>query len=184
MNAILKSLCIAGGSLVALGVLGFVGSYLAYSGQYTVPATTTDNPALPSRNIGGYRYHLEVFGLPTRPVVVVVHGGPGGDYRYLLPLQALSDEYQVVFYDQRGSGLSPRVPDEQLGFEQSVEDLDAVINSVSPHAPVRVVGHDWGATLAAAYLERHPEHVTHVVLAEPPFLTAERGNEWLEATRQ
>ena len=71
MKRIIKGLCIAVGSLLGLGLAGFVGSYLAYSGQYVVPATTTDDPALPSRNVGGYRYHLEVFGLPTRPVVIV-----------------------------------------------------------------------------------------------------------------
>jgi proline iminopeptidase len=181
MKPIIKGLCVAGGSLLGLALVGFVGSYLAFSGQYQVPATTTDDPALPSRNIGGYRYHLEVFGLPTRPVVVVVHGGPGGDYRYLLPLRPLSDEYQVVFYDQRGSGLSPRVADDQLGLDRFVEDLHGVVSSVSPHAPVRIIGHSWGAMLAAAYLDRHPEQVSHAVLAEPEFLTAERGNQWFEA---
>lgn len=181
MKPMIKGLCIAAGGLLGLGVVGFVGSYLAYAGQYLVPATTTDDPALPSRSIAGYRYHLEVFGLPTRPVVIVVHGGPGGDYRYLLPLRPLSDEYQVVFYDQRGSGLSPRVPENQLNLDQFVEDLHAVIGSVSPHAPVRLVGHSWGAMLAAAYLDRHPEQVSHAVLAEPAYLTAERGNQWFEA---
>jgi proline iminopeptidase len=184
MKRIIKGLCIAVGSLLGLGLAGFVGSYLAYSGQYVVPATTTDDPALPSRNVGGYRYHLEVFGLPTRPVVIVVHGGPGGDYRYLLPLRPLSDEYQVVFYDQRGSGLSPRVADDQLSLERYVEDLHAVIGSVSPHAPVRLVGHSWGAMLTAAYLDRHPDQVSHAVLAEPAFLTAERGNQWFTAVHR
>jgi proline iminopeptidase len=181
MKPIIKGLCIVGGSLLGLGLVGFVGSYLLYAGQYLVPATTTDDPALPSRSIGGYRYHLEVVGLPTRPVVIVIHGGPGGDYRYLLPLRPLSDEYQVVFYDQRGSGLSPRVAEDQLTLDHFVEDLHAVIGSVSPHAPVRLVGHSWGAMLAAAYLDKHPEQVSHAVLAEPAFLTAERGNQWFEA---
>lgn len=184
MKRITKALCIAGASMLALGLVGFVGSYLACSGQYAVPATTTDDPGLPSRNVGGYRYHLEVFGLPTHPVVIVVHGGPGGDYRYLLPLEPLSDEYQVVFYDQRGSGLSPRVGDAQLGLERHVDDLQAVIDSISPHAPVRLVGHSWGAMLAAVYLDRHPDRVSHAVLAEPAFLTAERANEWYAAVGQ
>ncbi|HWO12790.1 MAG TPA: alpha/beta fold hydrolase [Polyangiaceae bacterium] len=184
MNAVVKGICIAGAALVGSCAAVFVGSYLAYSGQYAVPATTLDDPALPSRSIGGYRYHLEVFGMPTMPVVVVVHGGPGGDYRYLSPLQALSDEYQVVFYDQRGSGLSPRVPAEQLSLGQAIDDLGAVIGSVSPHAPVRLLGHSWGAMLVAAYLDRHPEHVSHAVLAEPAFLTAERGRQWFDAIHQ
>ena len=183
MKRIIKGLCVAALGLLGLGLLGFVGSYLAYSGQYVVPATTTDDPGLPSRSVAGYRYHLEVLGLPTRPVVVVVHGGPGGDYRSLLPLRPLSEEYQVVFYDQRGSGLSPRVPDDQLSLDQYVEDLNAIIASISPHAPVRLVGHSWGAMLVAAYLDRHPEQVSHAVLAEPAFLTAERGDQWFESVR-
>lgn len=183
MKRIIKALCIVGAGLLGLGLLGFIGSYLAYSGQYAVPATTTDDPGLPSRNVGGYRYHLEVFGLPTHPVVIVVHGGPGGDYRYLLPLRPLSDEYQVVFYDQRGSGLSPRVAADQLSLDHYVEDLHAVIASVSPHAPVRIIGHSFGAMLAAAYIDRHPDQVSHVVLAEPAFLTAERGDQWFDAVK-
>jgi proline iminopeptidase len=181
MKPIYKWLVVAGAGLVSIGIGGFVGSYLAYSGQYVVPATTTDDPYLPSRSIAGYRYHFEVFGLPTRPVVIVLHGGPGADYRYLLPLKPLSDEYQVVFYDQRGSGLSQRVPDESLSFDQFVADLHSIVNVVSPHEPVRLIGHSFGAMLAAAYLERHPENVSHAVLAEPAFLTAERGNAWFTA---
>jgi len=166
--------------LLAVGSVGFVGSYLGFAGQFRVPATTIDDPSLPSRSIGGYRYHLEVFGLPTRPVVIVLHGGPGSDYRSLLPLEPLSDDYQLVFYDQRGSGLSPRVPDEQLNLDQFVEDLHGIVAATSPHGPVRLIGHSWGAMLAAAYLDRYPDTVSHAVLAEPAFLTAEQGNHWYE----
>ena len=180
MKRITKWLSVSAGGLVAVGLIAFVGSYLGFAGQFLVPATTTDDPALPSRNIAGYRYHLEVFGLPTRPVVIVLHGGPGGDYRSLLPLRSLSDDYQLVFYDQRGSGLSPRVPDEQLNLDQFVEDLHSIVSATSPHSPVRLIGHSWGAMLAAAYLERYPDTVSHAVLAEPAFLTAEQGNRWYE----
>jgi proline iminopeptidase len=180
MNRITKWLSVSLGGLLGLRLIGFVGSYLGFAGQFVVPATTTDDPSLPSRSIGGYRYHLEVFGLPTRPVVIVLHGGPGGDYRSLLPLQPLSDDYQVVFYDQRGSGLSPRVPDAQLTLDQYVADLHSIVTALSPHRPVRLVGHSWGAMLAAAYLDRHPDEVSHAVLAEPAWLTAEQGNQWYE----
>jgi proline iminopeptidase len=180
MNRIAKWLGVMLGGVLGVAVVGFVGSYLGFAGQYVVPATTTDDPSLPSRSVAGYRFHLEVFGLPTKPVVIVLHGGPGSDYRSLLPLKPLSNEYQLVFYDQRGSGLSPRVPDDQLTLEQFVEDLHGVVGATSPHGPVRLIGHSWGAMLAAAYLERHPDSVSHAVLAEPAFLTAEQGNQWFE----
>jgi proline iminopeptidase len=180
MMRITKWLSVSLGGLVAAGLIGFVGSYLAFAGQYVVPATTTDDPSLPSRSVGGYRYHLEVFGLPTRPVVILLHGGPGGDYRSLLPLKPLSDDYQLVYYDQRGSGLSPRVSDEQLNIDQFIEDLHGIVAATSPHGPVRLIGHSWGAMLAAAYLDRYPDTVSHAVLAEPDFLTAEQANHWYE----
>jgi proline iminopeptidase len=180
MKRIIKWLSVSLGGLVVAGLIGFVGSYLGFAGQYVVPATTTDDPSLPSRNIGGYRYHLEVFGLPTRPVVILLHGGPGGDYRSLLPLKPLSDDYQLVYFDQRGSGLSPRVADAQLSIDQFVEDLHGIVSATSPHGPVRLVGHSWGAMLAAAYLDKYPDTVSHAVLAEPDFLTAEQGNHWYE----
>lgn len=184
MNRITKWLGVSLGGLLGLGLVAFVGSYLGFAGQFVVPATTTDDPSLPGRTIAGYRYHLEIFGLPTRPVVIVLHGGPGGDYRSLLSLEPLRDDYQVVFYDQRGSGLSPRVPDEQLTLDQYVEDLHAIVSAVSPRRPVRLVGHSWGAMLASAYLERYPESVSHAALAEPAWLTAEQGNQWYEQINQ
>lgn len=182
MKPIAKWSSVVAGGLVGAALIVFVGTYLAESGQYLVPATTIDDPALPSRSIGGYRYHLEIFGIPTRPVVIVLHGGPGADYRSLLPLKPLSEDYQVVFYDQRGSGLSPRVADDQLGFDHYIDDLHGIAKTLSPHAPVRLIGHGFGAMLAAAYVDRHPDAVSHAVLAEPDFLTAERGTEWLAAT--
>jgi proline iminopeptidase len=172
---------LAAGGLLGSALALFLGSYLAFSGQFAVPATTVDDPALPGRTVGGYRYHLEVFGLPTHPTVIVLHAGPGGDYRSLLPLKRLSDDFQVVFYDQRGSGLSPRVPAAELSLERFVEDLHEIGLSLSEHQPVRLVGHSWGAMLAAAYVDRHPERVSHAALAEPPFLTADDGNRWLDA---
>lgn len=56
-----------------------------------------------------------------------------------------------MFYDQHGSGLSPRVPASQLSVQGFIDDLDAIIDHTSPYRPVRIVGHSWGAMLAAAY---------------------------------
>lgn len=136
----------------------------------TVPATTDQDPALPSLTANGYRFHAESFGDTGKPVLIVLHGGPGGDYRYLLGLQALSDVRRVVFYDQRGSGLSPRVPSESISVEGYLDDLDAIVRQVSPGRPIDLLGHSWGAMLASAYTGRHPDKVRRLVLAEPGFL--------------
>src|SRR3954465_10264209 len=74
-----------------------------------VPRTVVEDPTLPQIQINGTRLHAESFGDPTAPTVMVLHGGPGSDYRSLLNLKALAnDGYRVVFWDQRGAGLSQR----------------------------------------------------------------------------
>jgi proline iminopeptidase len=99
-----------------------------------------------------------------RPVVVV-HGGPDFDHRYLLPdLDRLSDGYRLIYYDQRGRGRSRGdVELETLGIERYVDDLDRVRASLQLDA-VAVLGHSWGGHVALHYALRHPDRVSHLVL--------------------
>lgn len=153
--------------IIGLVVVAIMGLFVATRGSYSVPATVEDDPTLPSVTIDGVTFHAETFGDPNDPVVVVVHGGPGGDYGYLLNLHKLEDDYYVVFYDQRGAGLSPRVSADELTLQSSVDDLHRIVTHYGGGEPVRVIGHSWGAMLAAAYVGQHPDSVTQVVLAEP-----------------
>jgi proline iminopeptidase len=176
----LINISIAIGSLLLVILLGALALYIGTNGDYQVPATVSDDPDLPRIELEGYTFHAETFGDPGHPVVIVVHGGPGGDYRSLLGLRALSDEYFVVFYDQRGSGLSPRVPAEQLTYHSSLEDLDAFVDLFAKDRPVNLIGHSWGGMLVSGYLGYAPEKVGKAVMAEPGFLNAQEAQEWLE----
>jgi proline iminopeptidase len=159
--------------LIALLVVLFGLGYILTSGDHTVAATVDQDPSLPSITIDGYSYHGETFGDPANPVVIALHGGPGGDYHSILSLQELADEYYVVFYDQRGAGLSPRVEPEEITLESTIADLDAIVEYYGKGQKVNLVGHSWGGMLASAYLGQYPQKVDHAVLAEPGFLTAE-----------
>lgn len=155
---------------VVLIVLFGAGMMVATRGEYRVPETVENDPTLPQVEIDGVRFHAESFGDPTAPTVIVVHGGPGGDYGYLLNLHRLEDDYHVVFYDQQGAGLSPRVPAESLTLQSAIDDLNRIVTHYGQGEPVRIIGHSWGAMLAAAYVGQHPVRVSHVVLAEPGAL--------------
>lgn len=168
---------------VALLVTLFALSYVLTIGEYTVPETVDQDPSLPSITIDGYTYHAETFGDPSSPVVIILHGGPGGDYRGLLDLAALADEYYVVFFDQRGMGLSPRVVAEEITLASAIADLDSIVDYFGKGKKVEIVGHSWGAMLASAYVGQHPEKVDHLVLAEPGFLTTEFAEEFMQATQ-
>ena len=151
----------------------FILCYLLTSGTYPVPRTVADDPSLPRVTLNNRMFHAETFGNVSNPVVVIVHGGPGWDYRGLLTLKNLSDEYYVVFYDQQGTGLSPRVDPAEITLESSLEDLDHIIAHFGKGRKVDLIGHSWGAMLVTGYLGKHSEKVGHVVLAEPGFLTTE-----------
>lgn len=138
-----------------------------------VPATTAHDAALPAVMLGGYRFHAEAHGDTAAPVLIVLHGGPGADYRYLLGLAALSDRFRVVFYDQRGTGLSPRVPSGEITVAGFIADLDAFVDHFGQGRPVHLLGHSWGAMLASAYAGANPAKVGKLVLAEPGFLDGE-----------
>jgi proline iminopeptidase len=170
------------GIVVGLVAL-FVLFYVLTMGEYPVPETTVQDPSIPHITIDGVTYHAETFGNSSNPVVIAIHGGPGSDYRSILSLQALSDEYFVVFFDQRGAGLSPRVGPEEITLASALADLDSIVDYYSDGEKVNLVAHSWGAMLASAYLGQHPDKVSHAVLAEPGFLTSEFAEKWAEATK-
>jgi len=138
-----------------------------------VPGTVDDDPSLPAIELAGTRLHLQTFGDPTDPVIVFLHGGPGGDHRSLLPLAerydgvSLADDHLLVFWDQRGSGLSRRHGKESLTLDRYVADLAALVDRFSPDEPVLLIGESWGGMYATAFINRHPDRVRGAALLEP-----------------
>lgn len=159
-------------------LLAVAGLWVWTMGAYPVRALVTEDPALPRLEVGGVTLHAQGFGDRENPAIVVLHGGPGADHRSLLPLAELSDDWRVTFYDQRGAGLSERVPPEALTLQAHIDELSGVLDAVSPEAPAILVGHSWGAILASAYMGRHPERIAAAVLIEPGFLSAEGHAAW------
>ena len=129
-------------------------------------------PSLPSVTLRGYRFHAESFGGRASPCSSCCTAGPASTTATCWASKALADEYQVVFYDQRSSGLSPRVPSHEITLDSFIRDLDAFVDHYGQGRAVHLVGHSWGAMLASAYTGVHPGKVGKLVLAEPGFLDA------------
>ncbi len=110
---------------------------------------------------------LYVTSLGNGPEVVVLHGGPGNDFNYLVDaVRPESGDYRFVLYDQRGSLLSP-VPEgeiKELTTTAMVEDLDSLRIALGKQKLI-LFGHSWGTLLALLYYQAHPEHVAGLVLA-------------------
>ena len=138
-----------------------------------VPRTVAEDASLPAIEMNGTRFHVETMGNPANPAIVFLHGGPGGDYRDMLRMAqrfggySLADDHYLVFWDQRGSGLSARVGKATLNMDQFDADLDAIVNRYSPGRKVFLVGESWGGMFATSYVNRHPQKVAGAVLVEP-----------------
>jgi proline iminopeptidase len=181
MKKLLRILVIIITSFTGLILITFAVLYFSASGDYKVADTVAEDSSIPHIKLGDRTFHAETFGADTNETVIILHGGPGNDYRYLLPLKPLSDQYHLVFYDQRGTGLSPRVPAEEQTLENTMKDLHDIIMYYSPDKPVSIIGHSWGAMMATAYIGEHPEKVRKVVMAEPGMLTTEQASRFNEA---
>ena len=90
------------GSLTGALIITALSLFFITTGKYNVVATVVDDASLPQIKINGVPLHTETYGDPSNPVVIVLHGGPGGDYRSLLGAKSLADASFVVFYDQYG----------------------------------------------------------------------------------
>ncbi len=136
-----------------------------------MPATVTSDPSLPRHEGDGVLLHGHLAGAEGAPLIVVMHGGPGADLLSLQALEGMSDTHRVLFYDQRGAGLSECVTEGRLAMANHLADLDALITSQGG-GPAVLIGHSWGALLATAYLGHRPEAVSRAILIEPSFLDA------------
>ena len=100
--------------------------------------------------------------------IIVLHGGPDFDTRYLLPdMDRLADRFRLIYYDQRGRGQSADgVRPEDVTFAFDLDDLDKVREHFQLNSSA-LLGHSWGAVLALEYALRHPERVSHLILMNP-----------------
>lgn len=117
----------------------------------------------------GQRIYWEHHGNPRGVPVVFLHGGPGGGggrggRTMFDPLV-----FQTVLFDQRGCGKSePNVADPTVSLEHNttwhlVDDIERLRREIGVDRWL-VFGISWGATLALAYAQRHPDRVTGLLL--------------------
>jgi proline iminopeptidase len=112
----------------------------------------------------GHVLYVEEVGRPGGLPVVFLHGGPGGGCQ---PTQrALFDPavFRAVLFDQRGAGRSEAADRYRANTTQHlVADIEKIRTALGIERWM-VVGGSWGATLALAYAELHPERVLGLVL--------------------
>jgi proline-specific peptidase len=95
--------------------------------------------------------------------LVLMHGGPGLDYQTLLPLQPLSDQFTLVFYDHRCNGRSEGAEVTSMTMENLTADADALRQALG-FDRWAVLGHSFGGNVALEYALRYPRSLSHLIL--------------------
>jgi pimeloyl-ACP methyl ester carboxylesterase len=101
--------------------------------------------------------------------VVLIHG-MAGDYRaWRGQIAALSKKYRVIAYSRRWHHPNTGGGEGDYTMGQHVLDLLALMDLLKL-TPAHLIGHAYGAQMAAAIARDHPEDVCSVVLVEPALM--------------
>ena len=123
----------------------------------------------------GIRFHYLTDG--EGPLVVLLHGFPqfSYEYRHLVPALARAG-YRAVAPDLRGFGSTTRPARiEDYALETLGDDIAALIDALG-ESRAHLVGHEWGAIVAAETALSHPEKVDRLVLVNgAPEITLGRA---------
>jgi proline iminopeptidase len=112
----------------------------------------------------GVRLHYRIEGEGPQ-TLVVVHGGPGFSLESVrADLAPLAAHRRVIYYDQRGNGLSTLIDDPAaLAVSRHIADLEAIRRHFGLEK-MSLFGNSWGGILISAYAAAHPDRVERLVL--------------------
>lgn len=113
----------------------------------------------------GHLVYWELCGNPQGKPAVFLHGGPGAGcgahHRQLFNPQ----HYNILLFDQRGCGRStPHASLENNTTAHLIADIERLRIEVLKAEQMLVFGGSWGSTLALAYAQAHPSHVSELIV--------------------
>jgi len=153
-------------------ILILVGGLLAWSpGKPTPIVDENGNPLAGSLsekiwvNINGVKQGMFIISkAANNPVLLFVHGGPGMPEYWLTERYptGLENDFTVVWWEQRGAGLSysPDIPQETMTYEQFIADTLAVTNYLRNRfhqEKIYLMAHSGGTLFAIQAVARAPE---------------------------
>jgi pimeloyl-ACP methyl ester carboxylesterase len=140
--------------------------------------------------IGGIEQWIQWRGASDGPILLYLHGGPGGTSVPVAEAWRPWEQYfTVVHWDQRGAGRTFAKNEEAgcgtLTISRMLEDAIEVVEFVAARlrrAKVLLVGHSWGTVLGVHLIKRRPDLVSAYVGTGQ--LVNKRRNEELNYERQ
>jgi pimeloyl-ACP methyl ester carboxylesterase len=104
------------------------------------------------------------FGPKASPPIVALGGWIGSWEDWLEPLAILSEDWRVIAYDHRGSGITS-APVETITFDRLVDDVFVVLDAFGVDRCV-LAAMSMGAAVALGAALRRPERISGLVLVD------------------
>jgi proline iminopeptidase len=103
--------------------------------------------------------------LIEKPVLFLLHGGPGGNHQYFRSaLKKLENVAQLVFFDQRGCGWSKKGRQSDYTLENNIEDVEALRKYLGLNK-ICVLGQSYGGMVAQGYAIRYGKNLKKLILS-------------------
>lgn len=127
----------------------------------------------------GATLNVSLYPKENAPTVILLHGGPGVPAPMDAAVTMLRKNFQVIFFQQRGTGASV-CPSGSYAIEDYIADLDAVADYFHL-AKFHLFGHSWGGLYAQIYAQERPEKLLSLFLSSPSSGT---GAVWKETEKE
>jgi proline iminopeptidase len=117
-----------------------------------------------------------------RPVMFMLHGGPGGNHlRYKMSSLELQDVAQLVFIDHRGCGRSKPTRQSDYTMENNIEDIEALRQHLGLNK-ICILGTSYGGMVAQGYAIRYPKNLDKLILVAtgPSYRGLDESKEYLK----
>lgn len=118
--------------------------------------------------------------------ILFLHGALAVGAAFRGQRAALADVGRLLFVDQRGHGASSHfgddVPWESLDYATYVADAHALVDALSPHEPVHLVGVSMGGMVAARVAAERPHRVASLALLSTAARASERRRHYFATT--
>ena len=161
------------------------------------------NPYIPKRSgrsqflrLRGLQYHLNVWGdpslvTPERPPLLLMHGWMDVGASFQFTVDAMAPQRYIVAADWRGFGLSDPTSSDCYWFADYLGDLDALIDQLSPGAPIDLAGHSMGGNIVMSYAGVRTARVRRLINMEgygvphaEPHQAPQRLAQWLDELKK
>jgi len=169
-----ETAALGGGLLLVLGVSG--GGLLVAPLRWRAgtPVLVPPQPRTVEHLPGpdGTTLHLEIYGPPEAPPLLVTHGWGVTSAQWYYLLQDVGERFRLVVWDLPGLGRSTRPAQSEYSLDMMARALDAILTFLGPR-PVVLVGHSIGGMILLTLCRLFPDalgrRVCGMVLAHTTY---------------